>query len=340
MGQATNRLSKRTMGMIVGLIVLIAVSGGVWWWIRSSRIVSTDDARVKGTIVNISAKVTGRVEKLLVQEGDAVTAGQVVATIEQREFQAQLEQAQAALAAAQAKLALAEAGNRPQEIAEAGASVTQAQATLENARKEYERVEALYRQGGISAQQRDAAKTAWEVAKAQCEAAQNSYSVTNEGSRPEDIKMLQAQVQQAQAAVKSAQVQLDDTVIKAPVSGTLALKSVEDGEVVSAGQPLVSIANLSDVWIAANIEETYIGKVKAGQEVSFTIDAYPGKTFTGKVKEVGPAAGSQFALLPNENTSGNFTKVTQRLPIKIQAENAADGELKPGMSAIIEIHVR
>ncbi|CUH95931.1 hypothetical protein P22_2019 [Propionispora sp. 2/2-37] len=340
MSQTTGKLSKRTIGIIVGILVIAAVAGGVWWWIRSGKIVSTDDARVKGTIVSVSPKDSGRVEKVLVKEGDTVTAGQVLATLEQREFIAQLEQAKGALSAAEAKLALAQAGNRPQEIAEAGAAVSQTKANLDNVRKNYERAETLYQQGAVSAQQRDAAKTALEVAEAQHSASQDSYSVTNEGSRVEDIQMLQAEVKKARAAVQSAEIQYEDTVIRAPAGGVVAVKSVEEGEVVTTGQPIFSIANLDDVWIAANIEETNIGKVKVGQEVSFNVDAYPGKTFNGRVTEVGPAAGSQFALLPNENTSGNFTKVTQRLPVKIQATDPGQFQLKPGMSAIIDIYVR
>ena len=160
-----------------------------------------------------------------------------------------------------------------------------------------------------------------------------------EGSRQEDIAMVQAQVQQAQAALKNVEILLADTAIKAPVAGVIAVKSVEDGEVVAFGQQLFNISNLADVWIGANIEETYIGRVKVGQPVEFTIDAYPDKKFTGEVIEVGPASGSQFALLPTENTSANFTKVTQRLPIKIKA-GESEYVLKPGMSAEIRIFTK
>jgi membrane fusion protein (multidrug efflux system) len=169
--------------------------------------------------------------------------------------------------------------------------------------------------------------------------ATEQHSLSAEGSRQEDIQMAQAQVQQTQAALKNMEIQLADATIKAPVSGVVALKSVEDGEIVSFGQQLFSISNLSDVWISANIEETYISRIKVGQLVGFTIDAYPDKKFLGKVIEVGPASGSQFALLPTENASANFTKVTQRLPIKIKAEES-DYVLKPGMSAIINILTR
>ncbi|MDF2874017.1 MAG: emrA 1 [Sporomusa sp.] len=339
MSTGTSKLSNRHMIMICGLLVAILIAGGLWWWIHSSRIVATDDARVKGTIVAVSAKISGRIGKILVKEGDTVKAGQVIATLEQQEFEAQVDQAKANLAMAQAKLAATMAGNRPQEIAQANATVLQAKSSMENARRNSERDEELYQQGAIAVQQRDAGRTAFEIAQAQYSAATEQYSLSVEGSRQEDIMVGQAQVQQARAILKNAEIQLADTTLKAPVSGVIALKSTEEGEIVSFGQQLFSISNLSDVWIGANIEETYIGRVKVGQHVEFTIDAYPNQQFTGQVIEVGPASGSQFALLPTENTSANFTKVTQRLPIKIQAEESGY-VLKPGMSAVIHIITR
>ncbi|MDR3588897.1 MAG: HlyD family secretion protein [Negativicutes bacterium] len=336
MSNVTSRLSNRTMLVIIALLTVLLVAGGSWWWLRASRIVSTDDARVKGTMVAISAKINGRIEKVLVDEGDEVKAGQVIAVIEQQEFQAQAEQARANLAIAQAKLAALVAGNRPQEIAQANAGVLQARANMENARRNSERDETLYQQGAISVQQREASRTAYDIARAQHIAAEQQYSLSVEGTRAEDIQMAQAQVQQALAALKNAEIQLADTTIKAPVAGTVGLKSVEQGEIVAFGQQLFNITNLADVWIGANIEESYIGRIKTGQPVNFTVDAYPGQKFSGQVTEVGPAAGSQFALLPTENASANFTKVTQRLPIKIRAA-ASEYVLKPGMSAIIDI---
>lgn len=330
------KLSNRTMIAIVALLLAIFAAGGLWWWIRTGRIVSTDDARVKGTIVAVSAKVNGRVEKVLVDEGDKVKAGQVIAVIEQQEFQAQVDQAKANLAMAQAKLAATVAGNRPQEVAQANAGVLQAKANMENARRNKARDEVLFQKGAISSQQRDASRTAYDIAQAQYMAAAEQYSLSAEGSRREDVQLAQAQVQQARAALKNAEIQLTDTTIKAPVSGVVGVKSVEEGEVVAFGQQLFSITNLADIWVGANIEETYIGRVKVGQPVDFTIDAYPDIKFTGRVSEVGPASGSQFALLPTENTSANFTKVTQRLPIKIKADKSGY-VLKPGMSAVIDI---
>ncbi len=324
---------------VVAVLAAVLAAGGLWWWVRASRMVSTDDARVKGTIVAVSAKVNGRVEKALANEGDSVKAGQVIAVIEQQEFQAQVEQARANLAMAEAKLAATEAGNRPQEVAQAGAAVLQARANMENARRNSERDEILFDKGAVSGQQRDASRTAYDIARAQYISSSEQYSLSAEGFRREDVQMARAQVEQARAALKNAAIQLADTTIKAPVAGVVGLKSVEEGQIVVFGQPLFSITNLADVWIGANIEETYIGRVRLGQRVDFTIDAYPDKKFTGHVIAVGPASGSQFALLPTENTAANFTKVTQRLPVKIKADES-EYVLKPGMSALVSIITR
>lgn len=337
--QTSYKPSNRTITIVVLLLFAVLAVGGAWWWFRASRIVSTDDARVKGTIVAVSAKLSGRMEQVLIHEGDSVKAGQVIASLEKQELEVQVEQAKANLAITQAKLAALVAGNRPQEVAEANASTLQAKANLENAQKNRERDEVLYRQGAISVQQLDASLTALAVAQAQYQAAIQRYSLSAEGARPEDIQAAEAQVLQAKAVLKNTEIQLSNAAIKAPVDGIVALKSVEEGEIISAGQQLFRITNLADVWISANIEETYIGRIIVGQKVEFSIDAYPGRKFAGQVSEVGPASGSQFALLPAENTSGNFTKVTQRLPIKIKASET-DCVLKPGMSAMISVITR
>ena len=338
MSQVKTKLSNRSMIIIVGLLIAILAAGGIWWWIHSGRVIGTDDARVKGTIVAVSAKVSGRVEKVMVKEGDTVQSGQVIVILEKAELEAQIEQAKGNLEMSQAKLAATVAGNRHQEVAQANAAVNQAKANLDNAKSNDERAQALYQQGAISVQQRDTTKTAANVAQALYTGATEQYSMSAEGSRPEDIQVAQAQVRQNQGVLTAAELQLANATVKAPVSGVVALKSVEDGEIIVAGQQLFSIANLADVWVAANIEENYIGRIKVGQPVEFTVDAYPDRKFTGRVSEVGSATRSQFALLATENSSSNFTKVTQRLPIKIKDdESDADYVLKPGMSVVVNI---
>ena len=200
------KISKNKIILMIVIVVAILATAGTWWWIRSSKIVSTDDARVKGMIASISTKVPGRIGAVLVNEGDNVQAGQIIAKIESAEIEVEVAQAKANFTAAQAKLAGIKAGNRPQQIAQAGASTAQASANLKNAQSNSERSELLYEQGALSAQQRDTAQTALSVAQAQFDGSVQGYSLTAEGSRVEDVQVAEAQVEQAAAALKNVQL--------------------------------------------------------------------------------------------------------------------------------------
>lgn len=343
--------------MILLLFILLSVvgaAGGGWWWYMNTKYVSTDDARIAGTIVSVSAKIPGKVTDVLVKEGDQVKIGQVIARIDAREAGAQKLQAQAALLVAKAKYEELLSGSRPQEIgqAQAGveqarANVEQAKATLDNAAKNYERMQKLFIEGAVSAAQRDSAQASYMVAKeavnATVEAAHGAVEkldLAKVGNREEAIRAAEAQVKQAEAALAAASVVTEYTEILSPVNGTIALKSVNPGEVVAAGQPLFSVTDLSDVWLNARIEETKIGKLKTGQVVEYTIDGYPDRSFEGSIYDIGTAANSVFALIPTENSSGTFTKVTQRIPVKITLPKDDNVVFRPGMSAIIKIHVK
>lgn len=344
--------SKLIIGLLM-IFLLIGVGGGSWWWYLTTKYVSTDDARISGTIVSVSAKIPGRIIEVLVKEGEQVKAGQVVARIDAREVSAGQAQAKAAVAVAKAKYEELVAGSRPQEIGQARsgvdqarAGVDQARANLNNAAKNYERMQALYSQGAISSSQIDNAETAYIVAKEALRASQEGVNVAGEklglsilGTREEAIRAAEAQVKQAEAALESVTVLGEYTSIVSPVAGTVALKSVNQGEVVAAGQPLFSIVDLNDVWLNTRIEETKLGKIKVGQKVDYTIDGYVGQKFEGTVYDINTATNSVFALIPTENASGNFTKVTQRIGVKITLPKDSDLVFRPGMSAVVKIHV-
>lgn len=335
-----NSLKNRKAVMLAGAIIGLLLVGGGWWWAVSSGKISTDDARVKANIVNVSTKVAGQVDDILVKEGDYVEAGQIIAKIDSSAWQIQVEQAQANLASSQAKLAALQAGNRPQQVAQSRAAVEQASASLANANKNYERAASLFADGAMSAQQRDAAQVALQVAQAQYTAATEGLSLVSEGASEQDRQFAESQVAQAAAALKNAQLQFNNSTIKAPISGIVAKASLDPGEIVAVGQTLFSITNPADAWVEVNVEETDIGKVQIGQHVAYKLDAYPGKSFSGEVTEVGAATGSQFALLPSDNATGNFTKVTQRIPVKVKVLDAGSAILKAGMSAVVDIYTR
>ena len=325
---------------VLGLFLFAGIAGGGWWLYQTTKYVSTDDARIAGNIYNVSAKIPGRVAEVLVSEGDTVEAGQVLARLETKEIMAQKAQAEAALAAARARWDEVTAGYRPEEIRQAQAKLDQARANLVNLTRNYERAEKLFKDGAISATQRDAAETAYLVGRDAVTAAEQQYNLVVTGNREEVIRAAAAQVKQAEANLQAANIAYENSIITSPVSGTIALKSVNPGEVVAAGQPLFSVTDLKDVWVNVRVEETKIGRIKIGQRVDYTIDGYPGETFTGKVYEIGSAANSVFALIPNENASNNYTKVTQRIPIKVSLPQGTPFVFRPGMSAVVKIYTQ
>jgi membrane fusion protein (multidrug efflux system) len=335
--------SKQQKMLIIMTILFLAVgiAGGGWWWYRSSRYVSTDDARIDGNIVNVSSKIAGKAIEVLVKEGDEIHIGQVIARLDTRDIAAQRKKAVAALAVAQANYEKTLAGSRPQEIGAAQADVGQGAAALNDAYKNYMRVEKLFNDGAASASQRDHAEALYLAAKESTNSATQKLNLAVVGSREEDIQAAAAMVQQAQANLEAVSVNDEDMMIVAPVNGVVALKSVNPGEVVSAGQALFSVIDYQDTWLNARIKETEIGKLKIGQQVEYTIDGYPSRTFNGTIFEIGSATGSTFALIPAENASGNFTKITQRVPIKISLPEPADGVVfRPGMQSLIDIRVK
>ncbi len=348
--------AKRKSPWVLRLLILFVVAGvvgGAWWWYQTTRYVSTDDARIAGTMVNVSAKLPGRVVEVLIKEGDTVKAGQVLARIDTREVAAQRAQAEANLATAKAKYEEAVHGSRPQEIRQAGANVEQLRAAAEQARvnaanaaRTYQRMKKLYNDGAISSLQWDNVEAAYRVAQESVQGADNGVAAAQEkmnllvaGSRDEVILAAAAQVKLAEGALQSVNVSEENSIVVAPVDGSISLKSVNPGEVVASGQSLFTLTDLKDVWVNARIEETKIGKIKVGNLVEYTIDGYPGKEFSGKIYDVGTATSSTFALIPTENASGNFTKVTQRIPIKISLPQDAGLLFRPGMSVLVKIHV-
>jgi len=333
-----NRKNKNII-TILGVIVLSVLAGAGWYWYYTTRYVSTDDARISGTIVSVSSKVSGKVAQLLVAEGDAVKVGQVLARIDPQDIFAQKAQAEATLAAARANYEQLINGTRPQEILQVRAAVEQARASLENAAINNRRMQQLYSGGAISAAQRDSAQTALQVAQESYNSASQALDLAVTGSREETIRAAAARVKQAEAALMAVAQTYGDTTIVSPVDGIVALKSANPGEVVVMGQPLFSVIDSNDIWVNARIEETYIGKLKVGQLVKYTVDGYPGRTFYGKIYDLGNAASSVFALLPAENSSSNFTKVTQRIPIKITLPADSGVHFRPGMSVVIKIHL-
>jgi len=307
--------------MIMGVILVGILIFGVrkWWFSRSH--VSTDNAQVDGHIVPILPKVGGFVAEVRVEENHAVQAGDTLVVLDDRDLRARLAQTEADLAAL-----LATVSSRGR-VGQAEAAVAQAQAQAVKAIADLQRIEPLARQEVVSQQQLDAARAAAAAAEAQLAAAQAMLVGAD------------ARVAAARATRDQAALQLSYTRITAPANGVVSKKAVELGQLVQPGQPLMTVVPLEDVWVTANLKETETADVTPGDSADITVDAYQGVHFRGHVESLSPATGAKFSLLPPDNATGNFTKVVQRIPVRIHLDSPVDPAhmLRPGMSVVATI---
>lgn len=336
--------------LIVAGIIAAATVGYKWWW--SQGHVSTDNAQIEGRVIPVLPKVGGFVAEVNVADHQAVKAGDQLARIDDQDYRARLAEAEAEL-----ELAIANAGREGQsgqasaQLAAARASAAAARSTVEQtlanadrAQKDLARVRGLVEKKMVSPQQIDAAETAARAALAQLQASRESAVSAGEQVTATNaaLRAALAKVEAARAIRNLAAQQLADTRIVAPATGVLSNKNVEPGQLVQAGQPLATIVPLDEVWVIANLKETDVRDVKPGAPAEIEVDAYPGLKLQGKVASLSPASGARFTLLPPDNATGNFTKVVQRIPVKIRVKQIDNPQrlLRPGMSVYVVITTR
>lgn len=342
---------KRKIARILVLILVLAIPAwfGYRYWHGLTH-VSTDNAQVAGRVVPILPKVGGFVASIAVEEHQRVKSGALLATIDDRDYRARLAQAEAelqiALAAAgkegasgqaEAQLAAARAS-----AAAARSQIDQALANADRAQKDLERLRALVEKKMLSPQALDAAEAAARAAHATVKAARDTASSAGEQVSASNaaLRAALARVESARAVRDLAAIQLADTRVIAPANGVIGTRSATPGQLLQAGQPLMNMLT-DEIWVVANLKETDISNVRPGQPVHFEIDAYPGIDFLGRVESLSPASGALFSVLPPDNATGNFTKVVQRIPVRIQVEaNDPAHPLRPGMSAYVTISTR
>src|SRR5712691_8913716 len=350
-----------------GTVVLAAIVGLFLYYHNRE---TTDDAQVDGHITPMASKVYGRVAQVLVEDNQAVKAGQVLVKIDPRDYQAALDQAKASLALAESEAQSAGVDvPRTRENVASGNSNADAQllgSQADLARADLARYLPLMEKGEISKQQYDAAKANADasasalkadqeklaqarrnvdVTKAQLDAAKARVEQARAGvaSAHADVKQVNmraadaqaklAKVEQARAALEAAELNLSYTEITAPVDGVATHKQVETGQIVQAGQGLLVVVPLENVWVTANFKETQLKNMKAGQKAEVKVDTY-GKTFSGHVDSIAGATGAVLSLLPPENATGNYVKVVQRIPVKIVLDPIPSEKavLRPGMN--------
>jgi membrane fusion protein (multidrug efflux system) len=340
---------KKIILPIVGVLALILLFWAFQKWSYGRTHQSTDNAQVDGHIVPVLAKVGGYVNTVTVSENDSVKAGQLLVQLDDDDYRVRLQQAQADLAAAEATgggggfsgQAQSQVQSAAGQRAALDAQIGAARANANKADLDLARARELADKQIISKQQLDAAQAMAAVAHANLLAAERQAAAAGGtvNTAEAGVRVANARTMAARANAANAQLQLDYTRITAPASGEVSRKQVEVGQLVAPGQPLMSIVADTGVWVTANFKETQLAKIRPGQPVEFEIDAYGGCVGEGKVASVSGATGAKFALLPPDNATGNFTKVVQRVPVRIAVTKPCAGNhpLRPGLSAVVHV---
>ncbi len=334
---------------LLGVLALAGSFWGVRTWLYSRSHETTDNAQIEGHVVPVLPKVGGYVARVLVEDNQVVREGDTLVTLDPRDYQVRLQEAEADLGAAEAAAArngeaTAQVGQASAKSGAAQASIASAQATYDRTLQDVDRMRRLSETRVISKQQLDEAEAAYRSAEADLRAAQSQARAAQAevSGASAGVRTAQAHMAAAQAAAVAGQLQLSYAVITAPASGRVSKKTVEVGQLVSPGQSLMSLVDERDVWVVANMKETQLDDIAVGQPVEIEVDAYKGRTFTGRVQSIQGATGARFALLPPDNATGNFTKVVQRVPVRIALDHrpANAPPLRPGMSVEVAIDTR
>lgn len=356
---------QKKLRLIFAIVIALVTSiiAYRWWWSNSH--ITTDNAQLEGQIIPISARVGGYVKSVPVIDNQTVSTGNPLVEIDPRDYAAKVQQAEAdyqqALSSAGSKegegIALAQIG-AAQANAMATASQSQAmeaqieeaRANVEKAQRDYLRNKELASQRMLSPAALDAAETTVKTAQAHVNALQAQLRTIRESATAAGrqvnvssagLKSAQAKVLASEATLQLVRNQLIDTRVLAPTTGVVSKKAVEPGQMIQSGQTLMYLVASDKLWVVANLKETELKKVQVGQHVQIEIDAYPDLKIEGQVQSFSPATGARFTLLPPDNATGNFTKVVQRVPVRIALAPSTDRKLlRPGMSVSVTIETR
>jgi membrane fusion protein (multidrug efflux system) len=337
--------------IIVAIVVLVVLILGVIYWFSTRDLESTDDAYTDGRAVTIASHVSGYVTALDVNDNQRVKVGQELLQIDKRDFQAARDQAEGNLRVAEAQLANGRINldtakvSFPAKLAAARAQLDSARAALANAETEYKRQHNIPRaattQQNIDTSTANLRTAQAQVAQAEAQVRENDLVPQLVAQAEAQVHQLEGQVEQAKAQLAQAELNLAWTKITAPQEGWITQRRVEKGNLVQAGQAILSIVT-PDVWITANFKETQLNRMRPGQKVDISVDAYPGLKLTGHVDSIQLGSGAQFAALPPENATGNFVKIVRRVPVKIDIDHGLppDMMLPLGISVTPTVHLK
>jgi membrane fusion protein (multidrug efflux system) len=332
-------LRRILMGSVAAAAVIGAGTFGAYWYKTGRFLESTDDAYVQADYTTIAPKVSGYIADVKVEDNQPVKAGDVLAVIDDRDFKTALDQAKADVASAKAEVdnIAAQLEQQQSVIQQAQAAILSDQAGVKFAQLDYQRYHALTATKATSVQDEQRAQTVLDQQNASLQRDRAALSAAKQQVAVLTTAKAKAetQVKRLEAVQEQAELNLGYTTITAPIDGTVGARSLRTGQYVQAGTQLMAVVPLHAVYVVANFKETQLADVKTGQPVEIEIDGLPGITVKGKVDSLAPASGLEFALLPPDNATGNFTKIVQRIPVKIvlQVDDALLGRLRPGMSA-------
>nr|WP_284000471.1 HlyD family secretion protein [Cronobacter malonaticus]MDK1177147.1 HlyD family secretion protein [Cronobacter malonaticus] len=349
-GETRKRPGKKPL-IILGIVVIIMVIGAIIWWFMTRNLETTDDAFIEGDAVTVAPKVAGDVTELRVKDNQRVKKGDLLVVIDPRDATAQRDQAQAQLSLAesqlhqaQAQLALAKV-QYPAQRDQAKAQVLRAQAEFANARAEYQRQRGVDPRA-TSKQNIDAASAQLRSAEAGLANAQAQLEVAEQvqlqiRQQETNVEARQSQVEQARAQLQTAELNLSYTEVRAPFDGYVTKRNVQNGTLVQAGSALFSIVS-PDIWVVANFKESQLERMRPGNKVEISVDAFPDLELEGHVESIQQGSGSRFSAFPAENATGNFVKIVQRVPVKIVIDKGLENWNQPlplGLSVEPEVTV-
>lgn len=344
---ARNKISGRTRVLIcVVLAALIGAAYGWHWWHNGRYIENTEDAYVGGDITVISPKVSGYIVSAAVSDNQAVHAGDLLVKLDDRDYRAALDKAEAAVAAQQALLTNLDATRSLQQavISQTKAGVIATTAETTRARDDEQRYQNLSAKSAVSLQSAQRADADYRQAQAN---GQKAQAVQLAAERELDV--IASRRQQAIAALAQAvaerdiaRLNLSYTELRAPIDGTIGNRRARNGAYAAAGSHMMSLVPARGLWVDANFKESQLARLRPGQAATIEADILPGHQFHGHVASVAPATGAQFSVLPPENATGNFTRIVQRVPVRIMLDDADSvlGTLRPGLSVIAEVDAR
>jgi len=352
---------KKSIGKIIAIVAIPVVAVIFMYWALGAKVVESDNAQLDGNIYSVRTSVAGYVKSICFADNQQVKKGELLAVLDTTDLKLKVIQAQSAFCIAKAKLSAAGqkayASNENTTasfltMASYGQNIVSAKANLTKAQLAFNRIQGLMKVKAATEEQMENAQSALEVAKAEYAKADNiqksstSSSISLKAmakSEKSSITQAQLQVEQSKADLELAQHQLDYAVIKAPCDGYVCKRAIQLGQYLSVGQNICAVIDCKNLWITANFKETQLKNLQAGERVSIKIDAYPDLKLEGRVESFSGATGAKFALLPPDNATGNFIKITQRVPVKISIKNLPRDNvqlLTPGMSSTVKVYIK